>query len=225
MKLNANKTPGADGYTSGFFKAGWALLGSEVISSISAFLYTGFLPSATNATVLCLVPKRPGASSISDYRPISCCNTLNKVISKLLVHRLKPILPALILPNQTAFVQGRLLVENTVLAAEIIHGYHRNKGPKRMVIKVDIAKAFDTISWDFIFTCLESLEIPYDFIRWLQACVCTPSFCVGYNGTVQGYFKSKRGLRQGDPLSPCLFVIAMNYLSTLLDKAAAEGKF
>lgn len=142
MKLNANKSPGPDGLTSGFFKASWALLGSEVVTSIGAFFTSGFLPSATNAMILCLVPKRPGASAISDYRPISSCNTLYKVISKLLVHRLKPILPSFIFPNQTAFVQGRLLVENTVFASEIIHRYHRNKGPKRMVIKVDIYNGY-----------------------------------------------------------------------------------
>lgn len=208
-----------------FFKAAWSLLGPEVLSSISQFFTSAFLPAATNTTILTLVLKRQGATAITDYRPISCCNTLYKVISKLLVHRLKQILPTLILPNQTAFVQGRLLVENTVLAAEIVDGYHRNKGPKRMVLKVDITKAFDTISWEFVFSCLSAIDVPPLYIRWLQACVCTPSFCIGYNGTVQGYFKSKRGLRQGDPLSPYLFVIAMNCLSILLDRAAQQGVF
>lgn len=225
MKLNSQKAPGPDGLTSGFFKAGWEIVGREVTASVRTFFSTGFLPSATNATILSLVPKRPGATAVSDFRPISCCNTIYKVISKLLVHRLKPMLPDLILPNQTAFVQGRLLIENTVLASEIVHGYHRDRGPKRLVLKVDIAKAFDTINWDFILNCLASVGVPYLFIRWLRACICTPSFTVGYNGTVQGYFKSKRGLRQGDPLSPYLFVIAMNCLSLLLDKAAEEGKF
>ena len=225
MKLNSNKSPGPDGFTSGFFKATWSVLGSEVTSAIQNFFITAFMPATTNATILTLVPKRPGASVISDFRPISCCNTIYKAISKMLVQRLKPMLTDLILPNQTAFVQGRLLVENTVLAAEVVNGYHRNKGAKRIAIKVDIAKAFDTINWNFIFTCLYSIGLPGLYIRWLQACVCTPSFTVGYNGTVQGYFKSKRGLRQGDPLSPYLFVIAMNCLSVLLNKGAEDGKY
>ena len=89
------------------------------------------------------------------------------MISKLLVHRLKPILPELILPNQKAFVQGSLLVENTVLAAEVVNGYHRNRGPKRIALKVDITKAFDTISWEFIFSCLAAINTPTLFIRWL----------------------------------------------------------
>lgn len=225
FKLNKNKSPGPDGLTSGFFKESWQILGSEVIRGIQTFFASGILPPSSNATILTLVPKRIGASAISDYRPISCCNTIYKVISKLLVKRLKPILPTLILPNQTAFVQGRLLVENTILASEIIHGYHKDRGPKRITLKVDIEKAFDTVNWSFIFTLLEGLDIPHNYLAWLYPCVTSPSFMIGFNGNVQGYFRSTRGLRQGDPLSPYLFVMAMNCISLLLDKAAADGEF
>lgn len=133
------------------------------------------------------------------------------------------MLSSLILPNQTAFVEGRLLVENTVLASELVNGYHRNKGSKKITIKVDIAKAFDTLFWDFLFSALQNLNLPDPFLRLLKACICTTSFMVGYNGTVSGFFKGKRGLRQGDPLSPYLFVIAMNYLSLMLDTQARSG--
>ncbi|XP_018473851.2 uncharacterized protein LOC108845081 [Raphanus sativus] len=224
MRLNPNKSPGPDGLTSAFFKASWSFLGQEVITSISQFFADSFLPSATNSTILCLVPKRPGATLVSDFRPIACLNTLYKVIARLLVKRIKPILPSVILPCQTAFVKGRLIAENTILAGEIVNGYHKNKDPKRITIKVDIAKAFDTLSWEFLFNCLQGLHLPDILISWLKACVCTPHFTIGYNGMVQGYFKGKRGLRQGDPLSPYLFVIAMNILSLMLNKAAAEQK-
>lgn len=130
LKLNPNKSPGPDGFTSAFFKSAWSVVGAETVASIRKFFETGFLPSSTNATILTLVPKRPGASAITDYRPISCCNTTYKTISKLLVKRLKIILPEVILPNQTAFVQGRLLIENTILASEIVQGYHKEGGAK-----------------------------------------------------------------------------------------------
>lgn len=145
LKLNPNKSPGPDGFTSAFFKYAWPIVGEETIAAINQFFISGFLPSATNSTILTLVPKNPGASAISDYRPISCCNTTYKAISKILVKRLKVILPEVIIPNQTAFVKGRLLIENTLLESEIVQGYHREGGPKRITIKVDIAKAFDTI--------------------------------------------------------------------------------
>lgn len=93
------------------------------------------------------------------------------------------------------------------------------------MLKVDIAKAFDTISWSFILNCLAGIGVPNRFIRWIESCITTPTFTVGYNGRVHGYFKGKRRLRQGDPLSPYLFVIAMNCLSTLLNEGAMEGRF
>lgn len=113
--------------------------------AIKKFFITRFLSLSTNAIILALVPKSPGAYAVSDYRPVSCCNIVYKVISKLLVKKLKPLLSEFVVPNQTAFVKGRLLVENTVLASEIVQGYHKNKYPKRIAIKVDIAKAFDTV--------------------------------------------------------------------------------
>lgn len=160
FKLNPNKAPGPDGLTSGFFRASWEIIGEEVVASIQDFFGTSFLPATANATILSLVPKFPGASKITDFCPIACLNTIYKVISRLLVAKLKPILQPFILPCQTAFIKDRLLVENTVLASELVNGYHKNKSPKRITIKVDIAKAFDTLSWEFLFTCLESLSLP-----------------------------------------------------------------
>ncbi|XP_013595094.1 PREDICTED: uncharacterized protein LOC106303347 [Brassica oleracea var. oleracea] len=224
FKLNPNKAPGPDGLTSGFFKATWSLLGDEVVCSITDFFLNSFLPATTNSAILSLVPKRLGASFITDYRPIACLNTIYKVISRLLVRRLKPVLSSIIVPNQTAFVKDRLLLENTVLAGELVNGYHKRHGPKRITIKVDIAKAFDTLSWEFLFNCLQGLGVPEILTGWLRKCVCTTNFMIGYNGRVQGYFKGKRGLRQGDPLSPYLFVVAMNILSVMLNKAAADLK-
>ncbi|XP_013717732.1 uncharacterized protein LOC106421432 [Brassica napus] len=127
------------------------------------------MPKATNSTILSLVPKFTGASRITDYRPISCLNTIYKVISRLLVRRLKLILHGLIVPNQTAFVEGRLLLENTVLASELVNGYHKNKSSKKITLKVDIAKAFDTLSWDFLLSALESFNLPLPFLNLLKA--------------------------------------------------------
>ena len=224
FKMNQNKAPRPDGLTSGFFKASWEVIGHEVVDSIEHFFATAFLSASANATILSFIPKFHGATKVSDFRPISCLNTVYKVISRHLVTRLKPFLPEFILPCQIAFVKDRLLVENTTLASELVNGYHKNKGSKRITIKVDIAKAFDTLSWEFLLTCLEGLHLPQSLVSWIKACICTTNFMVGYNGTVNGYFKGKRGLRQGDLLSPHLFVIAMNFLSMMLNRAVATER-
>lgn len=111
FKINPNKSSGPDGLTSRFYSCAWHILGKEVTAAISKFFVSGNLPTATNSTILTLIPKFPGASSVKDYRPISCCNTTYKVISKILVSKLKLILPMVILPNQSAFIKGSLLLE------------------------------------------------------------------------------------------------------------------
>ena len=186
---------GPDGMTSRFYSATWQILGAEVMASISKFFETSAMPTATNSTIPTLLPKFPGATEIKDYRPIFCCNTIYKintiykVISKLLVARLKTILLDIIFPNQSAFIKGRHLLENCLLASEIVSGDHRNKGPKRLIIKVDIAKAFDSVKWDFILSCLEALNLPLDFIKWIKECLSSAAFSVGINGSLHGFFR------------------------------------
>lgn len=181
------------------------------------------MPTSTNSTILTLIPKFPGATIIKDYRPISCCNTLYKGIAKVLVSRLKPIIPAIILPNQSAFIKGRLLMENCLLASEIISGDHKNIGPKRLILKVDIAKAFDSIKWDFIIACLNSLNMPHSFVAQIKECLTSTAYSVGINGSLHGFFRGTRGIRQGDPLSPYIFGLEMNVLSHKLNKSAEGG--
>lgn len=140
FKLNPNKFPGHDGLFSRFFKTAWGILRNKVVSSITQFFHSSFLSSSANSTILTLVPKYPGASRIVDYRPISCLNTLYKVISRILVSLLKSILQDLIVPNQTTFAKDKFLIENTVLASELVNGYHKNKGPNKITLKVDIRR-------------------------------------------------------------------------------------
>lgn len=185
----------------------------------------GFLPKGVNSTILALVPKKMDSLEMKDYKPIVCCNVMYKVVSKILANRLKKLLPSIITENQSAFIKGRLLIENVILASELVKDYHKETVTPIGVMKIDISKAFDSVQWSFVLNCLEVLGVPERFIKWIKLCITTPSFFVKVNGDLAGYFQSSRGLCQGCSLSPYLFVLCMNVMSLKIDKAAKDKKF
>lgn len=205
--------------------AAWSILGADFVTAIQSFFLFGFMPRGVNATILSLIPKHINAETMKDYRPIACCNLLYKVISKLLANRLKTILPYAIEPNQSAFVKGRLLVENAMLASELVNGYHKSSISTQCTIKFDITKAFDTVKWSFIVTVLQAMDLPAQFIHWICICISTASFSIAVNGELEGFFTRARGIRQGCSLSPYLYVILNNILFKLLNRAALAGDF
>lgn len=145
FSMPSNKSPGPDGYTIEFFKEAWPIIGKDFTVAVQSFFIYGFLPKGVNSTILALIPKRTEAKEMKDYRPISCCNVVYKVISKILANRLKSILSGFIAPNQSAFIKDRLLMENLLLASELVKGYHKENISPRCAMKIDIAKAFDSV--------------------------------------------------------------------------------
>ena len=208
-----------------FFKTTWPIVAQDFIIAVQSVFRFGFLPKGVNSTILALVPKKTDSLEMRDFRPIACCNVLYKVVSKFLANRFKVILPRVISECQSAFVKGRLLMENVLLASELVKDYHKETVLPRCVMKIDISKAFDSVQWDFVLNSLEAIGVPARFIHWIKLCISTPSFSVQVNGELAGYFQSKRGLRQGCSLSPYLFVLCMNVLSQKIDKAVLERKF
>lgn len=124
---------------------------------------------------------------MKDYRSIMCYNFLYKVISKVLAHRLKTVLPEAIEPNQNAFIKGRLLLESVLLASELVNGYHRSSNSDRAAVKFDISKAFDLVKWSFITSVLKAMGLPPQFILWIRVCISTAAFSVFVNGGLEGF--------------------------------------
>ena len=154
FSMPSNKALGPDRYPVEFYRAAWPIISRDYTIAVQSFFMYGFVPKGVNATTLALIPKVQGAETLKDFRPISCCNILYKVISKVLANRLKVLLPGLIEPNQCAFIKGRLLLENVLLATELVKNYHKNSIGPRSVLKVDISKAFDSVKWSFILDTL-----------------------------------------------------------------------
>lgn len=143
--IAGDKAPGPDGYTSQFFKDCWDTISKDVVTGVLEFFQKGTMPKSLNSTMITLVPKNSHAEEVGDYRPIACCNTLFKIISKMLCMRLKIVSPEIISANQSAFVAGRSIVQNVLICQDLVRLYNRKTFTRSCLIKIDLRKAYDTV--------------------------------------------------------------------------------
>ncbi|GJV93158.1 hypothetical protein Tco_1540971 [Tanacetum coccineum] len=204
--------------------AAWSIVGGDLCKAVKEFFKSSKLLKEVNSTIISLVPKPQTPRLVSDYRPIACCNVVYKIISKIILGRIKYCLGDLVNQNQCAFIPDRLISDNILLSQELMRGYHINRGVAKCAFKVDIQKAYDSVEWKFLKSCLVNFGFHKVMINWIMKCVSSTSFSINVNGDLQGFFKGSRGLRQGDPLSPYLFTLVIEVLNLLIKRQISLNK-
>jgi hypothetical protein len=221
--MPSDKAPGPDGFTGRFYKMAWQIIKVDFMAAVNR-LFQGddsrlFL---LNSAYITLLPKKVDVEEVKDFRPISLIHSFAKIITKLLANRLSGKLSQLVSPNQSAFVKGRYILDNFVLVQQMAQALPRQKEP-RVLLKLDITKAFDSVSWPFLLEVLQHLGFGTRWCNLLAKLLRSSSTRVLVNGDPGELIYHQRGFRQGDPLSPMLFVCVMDVLNSIILKAESFG--
>ncbi|KAM0829175.1 hypothetical protein ACQ4PT_067046 [Festuca glaucescens] len=217
------KCPGPDGFSARFFVVCWGIIKEDIMdafSSLSRLDCRGF--GAVNGALITLLPKKPGTEEVRDFRPISLIHGIAKWVAKVLANRIAPVLPQMVGAHHSAFVRGRCLHDNFMMVQGTARKLHSSSIPA-VLMKLDITKAFDTVDWSFLVDVLWKLGFGERLITCFCALLSTASTRVLLNGTPGSRIANRHGLRQGDPLSPQLFILLMEVLHLMIQKAADEG--
>ncbi|GMI91034.1 hypothetical protein HRI_002772700 [Hibiscus trionum] len=219
------KASGEDGLGAVFYQRFWHIVGPEVSQYCIDMLNGEHDFELINHTRIVLIPKVDKPERMTHFRPISLCNVLFKIISRMLVNRFQQVLHLCIDEAQSAFVPGRLITDNILLAYEVLHCFKNKRNGRNgsFALKLDMSKAYDRVEWPFLEAMLGKMGFSRLWILRIMLCVKTVTYSVCLNGSVGPSFVPSRGLRQGDPLSPYLFLICSEGLSSLMRKAATNN--
>lgn len=198
----------------------------DIFNTVHAFFLSGFLLKSVNHSYITLIPKVPFPKEVSQFRPISLCNVIYKIISKIMINRLKPLTDYLITPFENAFIRGRNISDNILIAHEIFDYLGKKKGRKNCfgALKIDMSKAYDRVDWNFLKAVLIAMNFNDRWVQWIMEWVTSVHYTLLINGNLSQSFYPKKGLRQGDPLSPYLFLMCANILSLALLKAENQRR-
>uniref|UniRef100_A0A0S7EYH1 LIN1 n=2 Tax=Poeciliopsis prolifica TaxID=188132 RepID=A0A0S7EYH1_9TELE len=214
--LQSHKAPGPDGFPVEFYKKFIGKLAPLLLAMFNESLECKTLPpTLTQATIVLLHKKDKDPTMCGSYRPLSLLNVDVKVLAKLIASRLEKVLPFVISEEQNGFVKGRQLFFNTRTLLNVIYSKHSPDEPE-IVISLDAEKAFDRVEWEYLFEVLKKFGLGDTFVSWIRLLYSSPKASVNTNDVYSDYFSLGRGTRQGCPLSPLLFIMAIEPLSIAL---------
>jgi len=221
---DGTKSLGPDGFNMNFIKESWEALKDEVVQAMSLFHGSGSIPKGCNASFVALVPKVRDPSNLEQYRPISLVGVMYKIISKVLAERMKKVLPVVIDECQSAFLKDRGILDSFLTANEVLEDLRRRR-MSGLCLKVDFEKAYDSVRWEFLFDMLQRLGFHCKWITWIKGCLASATVSVLVNGSPTEEFCPSRGLRQGYPLAPFLFIVVAEGLAGLVRQAAKANLY
>ena len=208
-----NKTPGEDGFTKQFYESFYDLIWRDLLNSYNAAFQSGSLSISQRRGIITLIPKADGdLTELSNWRPISLLNIDYKILTKALAKRIEKYLPKLINSDQTGFVKGRYIGQNIRLLSDIME-YLDAKKTSGLLLFIDFEKAFDSLEWDFITKALNAFNFGPNVKKWISIFYNGVQSAVMNGGFLTTYLNISRGVRQGCPLSPLLFILAVELLA------------
>jgi len=202
----------------------YELISKYLLKVVEESQRKGYIHPPLNSMFIALIPKRYIPDKFEDSKPISLCNCIYKIISKITAKRLKGVLSAHISKEQFGFLEGRQIHEAIGVAQDGLHSI-KTKKLKGVVLKIDLSKDYDRVNCLYLRLLLTHLGFHLDFIRWIMSCITLVSFAVLINGVVSQFFHFERGLRKGFQLSPLLFLLVAEGLSRFLKKAHSGEEF
>jgi hypothetical protein len=221
--MPSDKARGPDGYTGRFYKAAWQVISGDFMSAISRLLQGDVTRLyLLNSAYITLLPKKTEAIEVKDFRPISLVHSFAKIVTKIMANRLAPKPSNLVSANQSAFVKGRCIHDNFLLVHGTARALH-NLQVLRVLLKLDVTKAFDSVSWPFLLEVIQHLAFGPVWCSVLSKLLRSSSTRVLVNEEPGDLILHQRGLRQGDPLSPMLFILVMDVLNSLVLKASEQN--
>ncbi|GKV26314.1 hypothetical protein SLEP1_g35645 [Rubroshorea leprosula] len=218
----SDKALGPDGFNFHFIKSIWETIEGDIINFLNEFHQNGRLVCGLNVSYITLVPKKKNPTTLQEYRPITMVGCLYKILAKILSNRLKKVIGKIINSSQSAFLEGRQLVDGVLALNELVH-YLKMKKKKGLLFKADFEKAFDSVNWNYLDSMHFNMGFGDKWRSWMKECLSSASFSILVNGSPTPEFKMQRGLRQGDPLSPYLFLIVAEGLHALLYEAERKN--
>lgn len=202
MDMKPYKAPGPDGFQPIFYQRFWEVVSPNLIKLVKDVLESRQFPEGLNDAFIVLIPKCDAPQRVSHFRPIGLCNIVYKVVTKVLLNRLKPVLPSLISPTQCSFVPCRQITDNVIIVQEMLHTMRRKQGRMGyMAVKIDFEKAYDRLRWSFIRDSLIELRLPLHMVELVMWCITSARLQILWNGVPTEFFSPTRGIRQGPVIS------------------------